>query len=131
MQLPPVDPTTSPLSPEQAAGVNQLVASLTPVQVAWLGGYLTGVAGYTQSLLGLLQPGAPGTLPAMAQAAPAGALEITVLFGSQTGNSEKVARKVVKLAATKGIKATAKDMGQYRLAAEAGEAPAGGRQYPR
>ena len=115
MQLSAIDPTTSPLSAEQAALVNQLVGSLTPPQVAWLGGYLTGVAGFTQSLLGLMQPGLPGQLPA-GQPMPVsdGAASLTVLFGTQTGNAEKLAKQVQRQAQAKGLSVQLKDMGQYR-----------------
>ncbi len=118
MQISALDTTTSPLTAEQAALLNQLVASLSPTQVAWLGGYLSGVAGYTQSLLGLLQPGqngmaTAGTLPSPSAAA-SGAPEVTILFGSQTGNGEKVAKKLQSAALAKGLQATIQDMGSYR-----------------
>lgn len=115
MQISPLDPGTSPLSAEQSAAVNQLVASLTPVQVAWLGGYLSGVAGYTQSLAGLLSAGAPGAVPMPAAGAASGSAEtITVLYGTQTGNCEKVAKELAAKAAEKGLTVDLKDMGSYR-----------------
>jgi sulfite reductase (NADPH) flavoprotein alpha-component len=107
MELPPLNQGACPLPPEQQAMINQLMASMAPQQLAWLAGYLSGV----NATLGA---GMPGGMPAAAAPAAAGD-GLTVLFGSQTGNGEGVAKLVAEKAQARGINATIKDMGSYKI----------------
>jgi sulfite reductase (NADPH) flavoprotein alpha-component len=78
-------------------------APFTPEQRAWLNGFLAGV--FSRAA------GAPAA-PAAAQAlAP-----LTILFGSQTGTAENLAKKVAKEAGKRGFAATVLDMAQTDLA---------------
>jgi sulfite reductase (NADPH) flavoprotein alpha-component len=85
----PLIPDTAPFSPEQRA---------------WLNGFLAGVFSRTTSV----QPSALSTQPTMAP--------LTILFGSQTGTAEGLAKKVAKEAGKRGFAATVLDMAQADLA---------------
>lgn len=92
----------SPLSHEQAEHLNRLVADLRGDQLTWISGYLAG-----------LNAAAAAGAPAAAQTAgaePVPAPGLTILYGSQTGNSESVAREVAKRAEAKGFRPSVLDM---------------------
>lgn len=84
-------------------------APFTPEQRAWLNGYLAGLM-------------ARGTVdPIAAQAAsssgPAATLKsLTILFGSQTGTSESLAKRAAKVAGKRGYAATVMDMASFTTA---------------
>lgn len=74
-------------------------APFTPEQRAWLNGYIAGLL-------------ARGGTPPLATPRPS----LLVLFGSQTGGAEALARKAAKEAAQHGFEATARDMATTSLA---------------
>ncbi len=76
-------PSHAPFSPEQAASLSALLANLTPEQSTWLSGFLAGRS------------------PQSASAA-----NLTVLYGTESGNCEELADRTVKTAKKKGVKAT-------------------------
>lgn len=88
---------TSPLSQDQARQLNRLIETLRPEQMSWISGYLAGLS-------------AAGALPANQPVAAARG-EITVLYGSQTGNCEKLAEQVRRRALAKGLQAQVHSMG--------------------
>ncbi len=92
--------SSTPFSDAQFAQWQQLLTGLNTQQASWLAGYLTASA-------------AGGVAVA---AAPAGdaASEITILVGSQTGNSEKLAKLTHERAAARGLRAHIKKMGDYK-----------------
>lgn len=96
-----MDTLTSPLTPEQISKVEELTGTLRPDQIMWLSGYLAGVAG-----------GVVSTTPPPAQAPDGPAL--TILYGSQTGNGEKLAEKLHAKAIAQGYRAHLKSMGDYK-----------------
>ncbi len=75
-----LDATNSPLTDEQAAEVNRLVARLSGDQRTWLSGYLAGL----QAASG--ETGAP-------REAAVEQHTLTILYGSETGNAESVAQQ--------------------------------------
>ena len=93
--------TPTPLIPDSAP--------FTPEQRAWLKGFFAGM--YSRS---------SGGVPALATAAPAALTPLTILFGSQTGTSEAIAKKAAKAAAKRGFAATVTDMRTF----EVGKLPA-------
>jgi sulfite reductase (NADPH) flavoprotein alpha-component len=100
-QGPSPDPLAlAPLSPALAAEVRNLVAKLDREQRLWLSGFLAGVEA---------EPAAP--LAAVAAPEPARPA-VTVLFGSQTGNSERLAKQVADRLAERGIRFALLDMMQ-------------------
>jgi sulfite reductase (NADPH) flavoprotein alpha-component len=87
-------------------------APFTPAQRAWLNGFLAGV--FSRSAL----PNSDLRIPNSASAA---LQPLTILFGSQTGTAEGLAKKAAKEAGKRGFAATILDMAQTdvtKLAAE-------------
>jgi sulfite reductase (NADPH) flavoprotein alpha-component len=88
------------------AALQKLTAGLSPQQLVWLSGYLYGQA-----------TGAGGGVAAAAAvAAPAAAPaveKLTILYGSHTGNSKKIAQQAADAAAAKGLRAEVRDMNDY------------------
>lgn len=87
-------------------------APFTLEQRAWLNGYLAGLFSRTAET----RPGAPIT-PSPAKAL----IPLTILFGSQTGTAEGLARRAAKEAGKRGFAAMVLDMGQTDLPKLAGE----------
>lgn len=83
----PLIPDTAPFSNEQRA---------------WLNGFLAGL--FSRAPL-------PGNLPTQAPSAPT-LRPLTILFGSQTGTAEGLAKKAAKEAGKRGFAATLVDMAQ-------------------
>jgi len=95
-------PHTAPFSEEDVELLNRVVSSATAVQRAWLAGFLAGAEQ------------AAGN----AQAANASAAEpLTILFASESGNSEKLASETAKLSRKLGFKPNVVDMADLDLAA--------------
>ena len=83
-------PGTAPLTPEQLQGLNQILPTLQPEQLLWLEGFISGLrAG---------QGGAPA-----ASVAPAAKPELTVLYGTESGNTEALADQTAKTANARGF----------------------------
>lgn len=92
-------PLGSPLNSQQLQVLTQALAGLNPGQLAWVSGYLAGVAGLAA--------------PAVAASAqPAAA--VTVLYGSQTGNAQRVAEALGSQAAARGLALQAVSMADYQ-----------------
>ena len=92
----------TPLSDEQQRQLNQVLATLNTQQLAWVSGYLYGL-----SQTGL-QPAVTGT----AAAAPGG--NLTILYGSQTGNAKGVASAIKAQAEARGLPVTLASMADYK-----------------
>jgi len=90
----------TPFTDQQYQQLTQLLTGLNPQQLAWAGGFLSGLAAQS------------GTAPA---AATSGGSEITILVGSQTGNCEKLAKLTNERASAKGLKTAIRKMGDYKL----------------
>ena len=73
----------SPFTEQQVKLLNELIPNLTEQQKAWLTGYLTAVSSVSVPVAVQEQ-----------QAAPVQTKDITILFASQTGNSQKIAHKL-------------------------------------
>ena len=96
----PLTASNSPLDPNQASQVNQLSAQLTPAQLTWVAGYLTG-----------LSASGPG---AAAPAAEGGEQKLTILYASQTGNAKGVAAALLEEAKAKNIPAELVSMSDFK-----------------
>ncbi|MGA4645046.1 sulfite reductase subunit alpha [Limisphaera sp. 4302-co] len=79
-------------------------APFTPEQRAWLNGFLAGLFSHVPL------PD-PGTSPAPKPLEP-----LTILFGSQTGNAENLAKKIAKEAGQRGFAPTVRELGACDLA---------------
>lgn len=97
--------SNSPLTREQAEQLSRLVTDLRSDQITWLSGYLAGLTSAAAAA-------APAT--AQAAAAPAEAPELTILFGSQTGNAEGIALQAAQKAEARGFRPQVLDMGDVK-----------------
>ena len=82
-------------------------APFTVEQRAWLNGFLAGLFARQ-----------PGAAPAPAVATPS--IPLTVLFGSQTGTTEALARRAAKEAGQRGFQVIVADMAKHTIAKLAG-----------
>ena len=83
-------PTNAPFPPDAIATLNRVIEHTSPTQRSWLAGFL---AGYEAA-------GAPA---AAAAVAPVARPALTILFATESGNSEALARKAGKDAARLGF----------------------------
>ncbi|XID93690.1 assimilatory sulfite reductase (NADPH) flavoprotein subunit [Paenibacillaceae bacterium WGS1546] len=104
--------TNSPFNQEQADLLNRLLPQLTEQQRNWLGGYLVAYGGarVAQSAVTLASQQAE----AIAPAAPAAPKEVTILFGSQTGNCAKLAKNIGKKLDEQGALVTVSSMSDFK-----------------
>jgi len=102
-------PANAPFGHEQKVALQALLPTLQPAQATWLSGYFAALGG-----VGGAATATPAAAPA-AQAAPAAGptVPMTVLFGSESGNSEALAQEVDKAARSAGFKSKVYDMADY------------------
>lgn len=87
-------------------------APFTAEQRAWLNGFIAGLLSR-----GEVDPAATaGQARAGATSTPAALVPLTILFGSQTGTAEALAKRAAKEAGRRGFAATVMDMGTYPVA---------------
>jgi len=97
-------PRTAPFDDSERASLDAVLAPATPIQRAWLAGFLAGLD-------------AAGGQPAVVPAAPPKAAEpLTILFASESGNCETLAGQVGKLAKKQGFKPKVVDFADLDLA---------------
>lgn len=96
-------PTLPPALDE--AQLQQLTANLSANQLLWLSGYFYGQATGGGATVAAVAPA-----PAVA-VAPAG--KLTILYGSHTGNSKKVAQQAAEAARQRGLTPEVRDMNDY------------------
>jgi len=94
-------PKTAPFGDEEIELLNRVVGTASPTQRAWLAGFLAGVE---VSSGAASQPAAP-------------AEPLTIVFASESGNSERLANDVAKAARKNGLKPTIVDMADLELVA--------------
>ncbi|USD37008.1 assimilatory sulfite reductase (NADPH) flavoprotein subunit [Ferrimonas sp. SCSIO 43195] len=101
MQLQQLQQGAGGLSQEQLTQLQQLASGLSPVQLAWVSGYLAAFA----------NQGAAGQSPAEDQP-PSSSL--TILYGSQTGNSRSLASALAQQAQSQGRVVKLVSMADYK-----------------
>src|SRR3954452_149681 len=101
-------PKTAPFADDEIDVLNRVVGPATPVQRAWLAGFLAGLDAAAGEAVA--QPAAP--------AQPAEPL--TILYATESGNSEKLAGDVAKSARKMGLKPSLIDMAELEIASLAG-----------
>ncbi len=108
MKATPIQEHTSPLNAQQAQQLTSLIETLTPMQVTWISGYLSGINASA----------ATGEVAAPQQSMPAAQGDasepLTILYGSQTGNAEDIAETLRERAEAAGLNATVYDMLDYK-----------------
>ena len=97
-------PRTAPFGDGERASLDAVLGAASPTQRAWLAGFLAGLD-------------AAGGQPAAAPAAPPKAAEpLTVIYASESGNSEALAGNVAKLARKQGFKPKVVDFSDLDVA---------------
>lgn len=86
---------SAPFEPAFAADVQRLLARMDDAQRLWLSGYLAGTVASRHGIETVSEPSRP---------------QVTVLYGSQSGNCEQLAHRAVELLAQRGIAARLLDM---------------------
>ncbi len=104
MEMSPI-PKTAPFAEEEIDLLNRVVGTASPIQRAWLAGFLAGID-------------ASGTTLVPHPAAPARPAEpLTIIYASESGNSEKLAGDVAKAARKNGFKPSIIDMADLEMPA--------------
>jgi sulfite reductase (NADPH) flavoprotein alpha-component len=97
----------SPFNQEQAELLNRLLPTFTESQKVWLSGYLAGAASAPlASVIGV--PSQQGTTEGTASK------EVTILYGSQTGNARGLAKKASTTLEGKGFQVTVSAMSDFK-----------------
>ncbi len=100
-------PKTAPFADDEIESLNRVVGTATPVQRAWLAGFLAGIDA---------QQGGAAANDLAPAAAPQKAEPLTVLYATESGNSEKLAGDVAKAARKLGFKPSLVDMADLEVA---------------
>ncbi|MEK3792776.1 assimilatory sulfite reductase (NADPH) flavoprotein subunit [Paenibacillus sp. FSL R7-0204] len=109
--------TNSPFNENQAELLNQLLPTLTPSQQVWLSGYLSALSlqGNQGTSVQAVSPAAPAVVAEPATAASQQASrEVTVLFGSQTGNCQRLAVSLSRKLEEQGFQVTVAAMNSFK-----------------
>ncbi|MBL0633764.1 assimilatory sulfite reductase (NADPH) flavoprotein subunit [Aeromonas dhakensis] len=102
MQLKDSLTNLTPLSDEQQRLLSQALSTLNTQQLAWVSGYLYGLS----------QAGSQPAVTGTAATAPSG--NLTILYGSQTGNAKGVASAIKAQAEARGLPVTLTSMADYK-----------------
>ncbi|MBP1883969.1 assimilatory sulfite reductase (NADPH) flavoprotein subunit [Sinorhizobium mexicanum] len=102
------------LTADQWSQISALATSLRPGQALWISGYFAGLDHGARAL-----HGATPLAPHLAKAEPADVLasktrSLTILFGSETGNSAALAKRLADAARGKGAEPSLVDMADYK-----------------
>jgi sulfite reductase (NADPH) flavoprotein alpha-component len=89
-------PKTAPFAEEEIELLNRVVETATPLQRAWLAGFLAGLDASSS--------------PALPASTPRAAEPLTIVFASESGNSERLAADMAKAARKQGFKPSVVDM---------------------
>ena len=95
-------PNTASFREDEIELLNRVIAPASPTQRAWLAGFLAGV----ESVTGAAQAVAP----------PRAAEPLTIVYASESGNSEKLAGDMAKQARKLGFKPIVLDMAELEVA---------------
>lgn len=102
--------TNSPFTQEQADLLNKLLPTLSESQKLWLSGYFAAVhltvTGGTAEVL--------ANEPSGAAKIPAKSKEVTILYGSQTGNAQALAKRAGKTLEGNGYQVTVSSMSDFK-----------------
>ncbi|KYP13691.1 assimilatory sulfite reductase (NADPH) flavoprotein subunit [Flavihumibacter sp. CACIAM 22H1] len=100
-------------SSQEQKQVQEIIQQFNPQQLQWLAGYLTGLQHSNQQLLQLINR-IPVTQESITTEPLAVKESITVLFGSKSGNSKKVAKNLHDKLIARGFTAVLQDMNSYQ-----------------
>ncbi len=91
-------PKTAPFTDDDIDLLNRVVAPASATQRAWLAGFLAGIEA------------SQGTSAPQIGATPVAAEPLTIVYASESGNSEKLAGDLAKIARKNGLKPSVVDM---------------------
>ncbi len=100
----------SPFNQEQVEFLNRILPTLTVSQKVWLSGYLAG----SQSETVLEKQNDQATQLSKESSGQIISKEVTVLYGSQTGNAQKLAEKAGKTLQERGFQVTISSMNDFK-----------------
>jgi sulfite reductase (NADPH) flavoprotein alpha-component len=105
----------SALTTDQWEQIDRLATSLNHEQAIWISGYFAGLSHQARNAA-IAANVAPELAPPSRDERPAASATrlVTVLFGSETGNSKALAKSLVEKARTKGVDARLADMADYK-----------------
>jgi sulfite reductase (NADPH) flavoprotein alpha-component len=109
---PPLKPPAQGLTEAQWTQVQALATALDRVQLSWLSGFFAGIA-HARSADVAAVAEANATAPAETGASAAG--RVTVLYGSETGNSTAVAKELAQHLGDRGLAVSLFDMADYKV----------------
>jgi sulfite reductase (NADPH) flavoprotein alpha-component len=99
-------PKTAPFAEDEIEVLNRVVGTATPIQRAWLAGFLAGLDASSDALT-VSHPAA-----ASRPAEP-----LTIIYASESGNGERLAADMAKAARKQGFKPSVLDMADLDVAA--------------
>ncbi len=105
--------TNSPFDQEQADNLNHLLPTLTEAQRIWLSGYLA-VPVNTKAPIAASSVETPDTSVSAQNAQQAATREVTVLFGSETGNGQQLAEEILQKLEEQNMKATISALDDFK-----------------
>lgn len=97
-------PKTAPFGDEDIALLNQVVGGATATQRAWLAGFLAGVESVSGEVVEIAAPAAVAAEP------------LTIVFATESGNSERLANDIARTARKSGLKPSVVDLADLDLA---------------
>ncbi|KWX77615.1 assimilatory sulfite reductase (NADPH) flavoprotein subunit [Paenibacillus jilunlii] len=111
--------TNSPFNEEQVELLNRLLPTLTQTQQIWLGGYISamtlqGAAAVSAAAPAVFTAPSASTAAAGGTVEPAISREVTVLFGSQTGNCQRLASSLSGKLKEQGFEITVSAMNSFK-----------------
>lgn len=106
--------TNSPFSQEQVDLLNQLLPTLTENQKIWLSGYLASQATSGAAPAAAEGPSVQESAVPEASQAEAASKEVTILFGSQTGNGQMIAEDSSRRLQDQGYNVTVSSMDDFK-----------------
>ncbi|WP_138751474.1 assimilatory sulfite reductase (NADPH) flavoprotein subunit [Paenibacillus sinopodophylli] len=112
--------TNSPFNQEQVELLNRLLPTLTESQQIWLTGYMfarqasAGTPTIGDAILAASEAPSTQVIEAVNQA-PAASREVTILFGSQTGNCQRLAAGVARKLEEQGMQVTVAAMNKFKM----------------
>lgn len=104
----------STLTTDQWEQIDGLATSLNHEQAIRISGYFAGLSHRARSSVAAEAGIAPRQPPEIRPTAAPATRLLTILFGSETGNSKGLARSLVEAAKAKGIEARLADMADYK-----------------
>lgn len=105
--------TNSPFNQEQVELLNRLLPTLTESQRTWLNGFLAALQGTAAAAAVAASPQASAAAAVSAPVVSA-PKEVTVLYGSQTGNGHGLSKKLSKKLEEVGLQVTMSSMSDFK-----------------